>query len=69
MKVTKTTVAQGISKAVPIVGGVISGSLNYASMMPMANRLNTALDKACFNYSEEEMAADIETLESIDESA
>lgn len=33
VKVTKTTVAQGISKAVPIVGGVISGSLNYVSMM------------------------------------
>ena len=65
VKVTKTTVAQGISKAVPIVGGVISGSLNYVSMMPMANRLNAALDKACFNYSEEEMAADIEMVESI----
>ena len=67
IKVTKTTVAQGLSKAVPIVGGVISGSLNYASMMPMANRLNVALDKACFNYSEEELAEDIETLEGIDE--
>ena len=69
VKVTKTTVAQGISKAVPIVGGVISGSLNYVSMMPMANRLNTALDKACFNYTEEEMAADIETIENIGEEA
>lgn len=69
VKVTKTTVAQGISKAVPIVGGVISGSLNYVSMMPMANRLNAALDKACFNYSEEEMAADIEMVESIDAEA
>ncbi len=69
VKVTKTTVAQGISKAVPVVGGVISRGLNYVSMMPMANRLNTALNKACFNYSEEEMAADIETLESIDEEA
>ncbi len=67
VKVTKTTVAQGISKAVPIVGGVISGGLNYVSMMPMANRLNAALNKACFNYSEEEMAADIETIESIGE--
>lgn len=67
VKVTKTTVAQGISKAVPIVGGVISGSLNYVSMMPMANRLNAALDKACFNYTEEEMAADIETIENIGE--
>lgn len=69
VKVTKTTVAQGISKAVPIVGGVISGSLNYMSMMPMANRLNAALNKACFDYSEEEMAADIETIESIGEEA
>ena len=65
VKVTKTTVAQGISKAVPIVGGVISGSLNYVSMMPMANRLNAALDKACFDYSEQEMAADIEAIEHI----
>ena len=69
VKVTKTTVAQGISKAVPIVGGVISGSLNYASMMPMANRLNTALDKACFDYTEAEMAEDIDTLENLDEEA
>ena len=69
VKVTKTTVAQGISKAIPIVGGVVSGSLNYVSMMPMANRLNAALDKACFNYSEEEMAADIEMIERIDEEA
>lgn len=69
VKVTKTTVAQGISKAVPIVGGVISGGLNYASMIPMANRLNNALDKACFNYSEEEMAEDIETIENIDTDA
>lgn len=67
VKITKTTVAQGISKAVPVVGGVISGSLNYVSMMPMANRLNAALDKACFNYSEDEMAADIEALASIEE--
>lgn len=67
VKVTKATVAQGISKAVPIVGGVISGSLNYVSMMPMANRLNAALDKACFNYTEEDMAADIETIENLGE--
>ena len=67
LKVTKTTVAKGVSKAVPIVGGLISGSLNYASMMPMANRLNTTLDKACFDYSEEELNEDIVILENIDE--
>lgn len=36
IKVTKATVAQGISKAIPVIGGVISGGLNFASMMPMA---------------------------------
>ena len=67
IKITKTTVAQGISKAVPVVGGVISGGLNYASMMPMANRLNNALDQACFDYSEEDMVEDIEIIENMDE--
>ena len=45
IRVTKTTVAKGVSKAIPIVGGVISGSLNFASMMPMAKRLYAAFDK------------------------
>lgn len=66
LKVTKTTVARGFSKAIPVVGGVISGSLNFASMMPMANRLNEALNQASFNYTEENMAADIEQLENLD---
>lgn len=67
IKVTKSTVAKGFSKAIPVIGGVISGSLNFASMMPMANRLHEALDKASFDYSEEELNADIEIIESISE--
>lgn len=63
VKVTKSTVAQGVSKAIPIVGGVISGGLNFASMMPMANRLSTALDKATFDYSDDEFDEDIATVE------
>lgn len=39
VKVTKSTVAKGVSKVIPVIGGVISGGLNFASMMPMANRL------------------------------
>lgn len=66
IKVTKTTVAQSISKAVPIVGGVVSGTLNFVSMMPMANRLNKALNEGCFDYTEEKMADDAEILESMD---
>lgn len=62
VSLTKKTFAQGVSKAVPIIGGVISGSINFASMMPMANRLNETLDKATFNYTDEEFNADIEII-------
>ena len=65
VKVTKTTVAQGVSKAIPIVGGIISGSLNFASMMPMANRLQKTFDKVSFDYSEDEFNADIIEIENI----
>lgn len=67
VKVTKSTVAKGVSKAIPLIGGVVSGTLNFASMMPMAKRLNSALDKATFHYSEEEYNEDIIEIESISE--
>lgn len=65
VKITKTTVAHGVTKVIPIVGGVISGGLNFASMMPMANRLSTQLDKACFDYSNEDLEKDIEEIDNI----
>ena len=67
VQITKKTFSQGVSKFIPVVGGVISGGLNFASMMPMANRLNDTLDKAVFNYSDEEFNADIESLLNTDE--
>ena len=63
IKVTKSTVAKGVSKAVPILGGVISGGLNFASMMPMAHRLMAALDSAFFGYTQEEFEKDIIEIE------
>ena len=65
VKVTKTTVAQGFSKAIPVIGGVISGSINFASMMPMANRLQKTLDSAAFGYTEEDLEKDIIEIENI----
>ena len=59
---TKKTFASGVSKAIPVIGGVISGTINFASMMPMAKRLNETLDKASFDYSDEEFDKDIEVL-------
>lgn len=66
VKVTKSTVAKGVSQAFPIIGGVISGSLNFASMLPMANRLQVALDSASFNYTEEEFEKDIYVIENFE---
>ncbi|MBR6689369.1 MAG: SHOCT domain-containing protein [Clostridia bacterium] len=67
ISLTKKTFAQGVSKAVPVIGGVISGGINFASMMPMATRLNDTLDKATFNYTDEEFNKDIEIIMTIDE--
>lgn len=65
VKITKSSVAKGISKAIPIVGGIISGSLNFASMMPMAKRLQKTLDSAVFDYSDEKFQEDIIFIENI----
>lgn len=68
IKVTKNSFAKVVSKAIPVVGGVISGGLNFASMVPMANRLHKALDEASFGYTEEAMEADIIEIENLSDS-
>lgn len=65
IKVTKSSVAKGISKIVPLVGGVVSGSLNFATMMPMGNRLAKAVEEANFDYSEEDAIKDFETVNTV----
>lgn len=67
VKITKQTVASGATKVVPIIGGVVSGGINFASMMPMANRLNETLDKATFDYSDEEFEKDIDIIANANE--
>ena len=65
VKVTKDTVAKGISKAIPVVGGVVSGGLNFASMLPMAKRLAVSLDKANCDYTEDEIMADYQAVQDV----
>lgn len=65
LKAARAMLTRGISKAVPIAGGIISGGLNYASMLPMAKRLLEDLDRATFDYSQEELDKDIISLEKI----
>jgi len=43
VKMTKDIFAKGVSKAIPIVGGVASGGLTYATYKPMAFKLKKHL--------------------------
>ena len=61
-KLTKSTFAKGVSKAIPVLGGVVSGGINYASMKPMAMRLKDELSKN-IGYTQEDAEKDLEILE------
>lgn len=62
VKMTKEIFTKGVSKAVPIVGGVVSGGITYASMMPMANRLVKTFDNMHFEYTENDFNNDYEVI-------
>lgn len=67
VKVTKTTLANGVSKAIPVVGGFVAGTITFVSMKPMASRLLKTLEKVSFHYTDEDLNKDIEIIEAIDE--
>jgi hypothetical protein len=58
VSLTKSTFAKGVSKIIPVVGGVVSGGITLASMLPMGNRLAKTLDEAHFDYSSADFEAD-----------
>lgn len=70
-KMTKNVLAKGVSKAVPIIGGVVSGGITFATMRPMGMRLIDTLDEAHFDYSHSEFEEDwndiVEVCETEDE--
>ena len=45
VKMTKQIFANTVSKAVPLVGGIISGGLTYATFKPCSNRLKNSFKK------------------------
>lgn len=45
VKLTKDGVGKAVSKAVPVVGGVISGGLTVVTFLPMAKKLKKELSK------------------------
>lgn len=60
-KLTKATFAKGVSKVIPVVGGVLSGSMNYLALKPMANKLKEELGKS-INYTQKDFEQDIKIL-------
>ncbi len=69
LKVTKKAVANGVSKAIPFVGGVVAGAITFASMKPMADKLLNVLDQVNFHYTVEDFNRDIEIVDAIDADA
>ena len=48
VKVTKASFAKSVSKAVPIVGGIVSGGTSYLSMKHMGHRLSETLSESIY---------------------
>ncbi|MBE6052189.1 MAG: bacteriochlorophyll 4-vinyl reductase [Clostridium sp.] len=55
--------ASSITKAIPIVGGLISGTVTYLSMKPMGENLRNVLEKANFNYSDKDLYTDLKFID------
>ena len=62
VSLTKQTFAKGVSKVVPVVGGVISGGLTYASFRPGAERLRRYLRLLPTSGIDEATSPDLETI-------
>ena len=61
VNLTKGGLAKGMGKFIPILGGVISGGLTFATMKPMGESLQKELSKLV-NYDEAQYQEDIETI-------
>lgn len=48
VKVTKNSFAKSVSKVIPVVGGVISGGMTLASILPMGRRLQGTLHEGTY---------------------
>ena len=71
VKMTKDVFAKGVSKALPIVGGVVSGGITFATLRPMGKRLADVLEQAHYDYSQQNFEADwseiVKVYENVDE--
>lgn len=66
-KITKQTVGKVVSKAVPVIGGIVSGGITYVTFKPMGNRLVATLIKNINGEFDEEMELNPEFKNSLSE--
>lgn len=67
---TKQTFAKGVSKVIPVIGGVISGGLTFATYRPMACRLKDHLQElppASVEFNQKYRDADNEAVTNSDD--
>ena len=58
-KMTKDVFGKAVAKAVPVLGGFVSGGITFATLRPMGFRLVNTLDEAKFSYTKVELDADL----------
>lgn len=66
-KMVKSTFAKGVSKAVPVLGGAISGGLTLATFKPMAHRLKKHLSMLAHMSPEEYAKYEAATIIDVEE--
>ena len=66
VKMTKKVFATGVSKAVPIIGGALSGGITWTTMRPMGMHLISVMDGAHFGYSQSDADRDYKTVLDLD---
>ncbi|WP_182102770.1 bacteriochlorophyll 4-vinyl reductase [Niallia taxi] len=59
VKMTKDTFAKGVSKIIPVLGGVVSGGLTYATMKKMGNRLRITMYDS-LHYTKQDFKKDMD---------
>lgn len=67
VSITKGLFAKGVSKAVPVIGGVVSGGITFATLRPMGQRLADTLDQAHFSYTEADFQSDWQDIVEVNE--
>lgn len=67
VSMTKGLFAKGVSKAVPVIGGFVSGGITFATLRPMGQRLADTLDMAHFSYTESDFDTDWKDIVEVNE--